>query len=68
MKIGDDPVGKLFLGLHGMGFALHGFDLGELCIREQFVVSPHHLVRDAHDFAVHFKGRLVNSDGVAERL
>src|SRR5580704_3667101 len=51
-----------------MRFELYLLDVGHLHVGQQLIISPHHLVRDAHHFAVHLQWRLVDADGVAQRL
>ena len=70
---GDNEVGEVFLGLHGVqgsgaDLGLHVFDLGEGEIGEEGVEAPHQVVGNAHDLAVHLGGGLVDADGVAVGL
>ena len=51
-----------------MHVTLHALDFGDLHVGQQFVVPPHHVVRDGHQLAVHFERRLFDSDCVAVRL
>ncbi|MCY1227975.1 hypothetical protein D9M72_402680 [compost metagenome] len=46
-------------------FLLHQVDLGQRAERQQRVVLPHQVVRDAHQLAEHLVGRLGHADVVA---
>src|SRR5215472_2018928 len=70
---GDDIVSQLHLGFlrvqdAGENFFAEADDRWPSKIGEQLVVGPHQLVRNRHQLADHFAGRLGDPDVVAEAL
>ena len=73
MEVGDDAAGQLCLHLHWVRLA--ALDLApSLCqlsrreVGEQLVVTPHQLVGDRHQLAVHLRRGLGDADVVVEGL
>ena len=73
VEAGNDFFGETHFGVHGMegargDFVLQGGDLLRSAVGGEFVVGPHQVVGDGHDFAEHVGGRLGDADVVAEAL
>ena len=73
VEAGDDLFGEAHFGVHGMesaggDFVLERGDLLRGAVGGEFVVGPHEVVGDGHDFAEHVGGRLGDTDVVAEAL
>lgn len=60
VKKGDDFLSKLFFGFHGMQGGVDGVP------EEDFTPLGGEGIGDAHGFAKHFFGGIVDGDGVAE--
>ena len=69
--LGDDGLGQVGLGVHGMTLAafdilLHSLDFFQRYIRRYFVIPPHHEIGNGHHLAKLFAGHFVDADVVSE--
>ncbi len=73
VEVGDDALGEIFFGAHGMERAgvdvgLELFDFGDGEVGEQLVVAPHQRVADRHELAEHLLRAFGDADVVAVGL